>query len=252
MNKIEAYRHYYSIYHGFELKPDVNLPYTRITTENGVLYFAEFLMLLNMRGDLDDLDRARFYKLARDLQVMPGLFDRGAGESRTVPYQERRSISHDNIDGISAASMLCKYSFHNDIAHYGLKNCFIYNNIKPRSVFPENPSNYSYWLQAADMPILAFLFLPFLMLSQFITLLKSKENTSGKKLDILMLYSINNKYKNSFIFKFIAKRYFNSLSRKYGENFLEKIYAIYYPEGHPVLEFSRGIVYRDNNFVLEV
>ena len=250
MIKSDVYREYYSTYHGLELKPDVNLPYMRTTTENGILYYAEFLMLLHMRGELDGLDKARFYKLVKDLQVEPGLYDRGAGESKNIPYEERRSISHDNMDAISAASVLCDYEFQNDIVNYGLSNYGMYNNIAPRKVMPVNPGNFSMWLHSAGKTTLSVALMPFLLANMAVNYFKSNDNVSGRKLYLLELYAITQK-KNNFLFSFIAKMYFKTLVSKYGQNFVHAIYSIYYPVGHPLVEFSRNIKYVNGKFEIE-
>jgi hypothetical protein len=250
MLKSEVYREYYSTFHGLELQPGVNLPYMRTTTENGILYYAEFLMLLHIRGELDGLDRARFYKLVRDLQVCPGLYDRGAKESTNVPYDIRRSISHDNIDAICAGSVICDYTFQDDVVSYGASNLGIFNNVKPRRVMPINPGNYSPWLAMAGKKIWALHWLPCMLINMFIGSFKPKQDTSSRKLYLLELYAISSKRQN-FVFNFIAKRYFNSLKKKYGEYFINQIYSIYYPASHPLVEFSRGIKYVGGKFQYE-
>lgn len=250
MLKSEVYREYYSTFHGLELQPGVNLPYMRTTTENGVLYYAEFLMLLHIRGELDSLDRARFYKLCRELQIYPGLFDRGAKESQTVPYETRRTISHDNIDAICAGSVICDYTFQDDVVSYGIANFGIYNNVKPRKVMPINPGNYSSWFAMAGRNFWALYWLPCLLINMLITSFKSKQETSGRKLYLLELYAIFAKRKN-LIFNFIAKRYFKSLEKKYGTYFIHEMYSIYYPANHPLVEFSRDIKFVNGKFEVE-
>lgn len=250
MLKLDVYRQYYSTYHGLELQPDVNLPYMRTTTENGILYYAEFLMLLHIRNDLDALDRARFYKLVKDLQVTPGLYDRGAGESINVPYSERRTISHDNIDAVCAGSVICDYTFQDDVIQYGTKNLFMFNNVKPRLVPPVNPGNYSPWFCMANKNFLAFIFLPFMIINLIITRFRNKQSTSSRKLYLLELYAITQKKKNTF-FSLIAKVYFAGLVKIYGEDFIYQLYSIYYPAAHPLVAFSKGINYRKGKFVVE-
>lgn len=250
MIKSDVYRSYYSTYHGLELQPDVNLPYMRTTTENGILYYAEFLMLLHMRGEMDGLDKARFYKLVKDLQVESGLYDRGAGETPTIPYTERRSISHDNIDAICAGSTLCDFTFQNDVTYYGLRHFGIFNNVKPRFVPPINPGNYSSWFCMANRPLYMLMFLPFLLINLLIARYKDKQNTSSRKLYLLELYSITQK-RNSKIFNVIAKVFFAGLVKIYGDNFVHRLYSIYYPAEHPLVFFSRNIYYRGGKFVVE-
>lgn len=248
--KQEAYRNWYSEYHGFELRPNVNTPNARITTENGVLYFAEFLMLLDIREDLQTLDRARFYNLCRALQVVPGLYDRGAAESTTVPYNERRTISHDNITAIASGSVICNYDFEKEIANFGLEHLFMYNNVAPRLVPPMNPGSYCSWLSMADRDYLSILFFPIFLINVIITMFKPKQNTSGKKLYILEFYALSI-IQGKRMFKWISKLFFSRLVSQYGSDFIHQIYKIYYPEDHPLVVFSKNIVYKDGSFTLE-
>lgn len=250
MIKQEVYRNWYSEYHGLELKPNVNTPSARITTENGILYFTEFLMLLDIREDLQTLDRARFYNLCRALQVTPGLYDRGAGESNFIPYDQRRSISQDNIVAVASGSVICDYDFQNEIAYYGLEHGFMFNNIAPRLVLPMNPGNYSPWLAMAGKKFLPVVFFIFYLINILITSFKNKQNTSSKKLYIIELYALVIK-QNNRLFKFVSKLFFSRLVSQYGEDFIHQIYKIYYPEDHPLVFFSKNIVYKRGSFTLE-
>jgi len=250
MTKQDVYRRWYSEYHGMELQPDVNTPSARNTTENGVLYFAEFLMLLHIREELQVLDRARFYNLGRALQVVPGLYDRGAGESDNVPYQDRRTISQDNILAIAAGSVICDYEFQGDIYSYGMAHLFMYNNVAPRLVFPMNPGNYSPWAAMAKQKIITVLFYLVYIINLVLCMFLPKGNTSTKKLHTLELYALVHKQDN-FMFRWLAKLFFNRMVNMYGQDFIYQLYSIYYPSTHPLVAYSKDIIYKDGKFSLQ-
>ena len=98
-----------SMYNGMELSPDA-LP-DRRGNENGILFLAEFYMLKEMLGLLTEDDKSKFRDICIKLQSyrkvgeqVPGMFDRGAGESLIHEGEALRTPSHDNMTAISAFS----------------------------------------------------------------------------------------------------------------------------------------------------
>lgn len=231
MNKQLAYSLWYNKTHGLELQPYKNTGY-RQTTENGILYLAELVMLYDMLGILEPNDLLVFSNTVKNIQVpdKEGLFCRGQDEW-LESYKTRRSISHDNITAISCGSKILGIkSYPEDIVKRGFLSLGTYNNIFPRLRPPMNPGNFSPWAALADYNILAYLFLPFFILGYLVMLTKPNNNTSGKKLYLLKLYALRDK----FIFSLIYKHFTYIMKKRYGKNFISEIYKIYYPIEHPL------------------
>ena len=98
MDLTTIYCEWWNRTHGLELEPNVNHGH-RTTTENGILYHAELLMLLDIRRSLGLTD-AKIFSATIDAlkQGLPsGLFNRGNGEHLRPPTG---TISHDNMTGI--------------------------------------------------------------------------------------------------------------------------------------------------------
>lgn len=235
MNLEKEYTRYINYFHGFELEPDINLPNQR-GNENGILFLVVYLHLRHALGEFSASERNDFDIISKSLQVTPGLFDRGAGESQTIPYTERRSVSHDNITAISAYSKLLNDNgfpspYAKDIANYGLKHFFTFNNVKPRFIFPINPSNWSILLYNGGYKLTSLLFLPFYFINLFITCLKEPGNTSSKQLYFAELYPV----KDKFVWKYFWLFYRSKMINMYGEYWLSGIFNIYYRyENHPI------------------
>lgn len=234
---------YYNPFHGFELTPGVNQDGQR-GNENGILFMGVYLTLRYIRHEitLDEVDA--FYATVRNLEVEPGLYDRGAGESETIPVEKRRSVSHDNISAISSVNTLLgtiypkEQDFAKDIAVYGLKNGFVYNNIKPRFRWPMNPSNWSIWLAQGGYKLLAIPFLPFMAINILITTARPPENTSSKQLCFVELYPV----RNTLMFGWMWKIYKYRMKKMYGVDWLNKMFSIYYRHpDHPIRKLSEGI-----------
>lgn len=235
MNIEKEYNRYINFFHGFELEPDINDPSKR-GNENGILFLVVYLHLRHITGTFSALERHDFDKICKALQVEPGLFDRGAGESVDIPYDKRRHTSHDNISAISSYSKLLNDNgipspYAKDIAKYGLKHFFSYNNVKPRFIPPVNPSNWSIWLYNGGYKLTSMVFLPFYFINLFITCLKEPGNTSSKQLYFTELYPV----KDKFIWKYLWSYYRNKMIKMYGEYWLSQIFNIYYRyENHPI------------------
>lgn len=241
----EIYKRYINLYHGLELFPNINSPNQR-GNENGILFLSVFMMLAHANKCLDFYIIVDFLQICQNLQVIPGLFDRGANESNTIPVDQRRSQSHDNISGISAGTKLILdsikgASFKNyakDIANYGITHLFIYNNIKPRFVPPANPGNWSIWLYNGGYKFLSILFLPFQIINMLITTSKAREITSGKQVLFCELYPV----KDTYIWKYIWKFYRWKMKKMYGIYWIAEIVNIYYNDySHPIRTLAKEL-----------
>jgi len=237
----EFYDRWVNMQHGMELDPDINKG--KRNNENGILYLAEYIMCLHKEADIVTYDKLVFEQIVSNLRYQDaGVYNRGEGESTSahvnfVPAESRRSISHDNITGISCASYLlgnkeeCKA-----IANHGLKNFFVFNNIKPLFSFPFNPGNIAPWLALGGHELLALVFLPFFIINFLITMCKGKQDTSSKKLYILTLYTLRDVFGFGWLNTLLIKR----MESQYGGGYLHEIYSIYYTNvNHPLREITK-------------
>lgn len=239
MDKLEAYNRWHNPNHGFELQPDVNTG-ARVTTDNGILYQAEFVMLQDILGTLDDMDKTRFARTVDAIEMSPGVYSRSRQE-KSEDLSKVEEISQDNIDGVVYGGLICgidKYS--KDVAKHALTHFGIFNNTS-RFVFPLNPGNFFDLLFSGGYLLLSLIFMPIFIINYFITINKDASNTSSKKLYLLTLYPLRNK----FIMKYIYRHFCEHMVKMYGEDFISKIFTIYYPAEHPLNFYAKGIVYKD-------
>lgn len=208
--------------------------------ENGILFYAEYLILKEMFGEkLTDNDKYIFWRIMGGLEVKAGLYDRGKSDKDVE--NPKRSISHDNISAIASVSNLLKTPHAKDIAEYGLTHFFVYNNNQKGFRLPMNPANYSAWLALANIfVILELLFLPFFLINYMISMSKEKQNTSSKLLYLVELYPLRNSKK--FWWRLLYKNYISRLKKQYGEKYLREIFSIYFKNyDHPINVLARSL-----------
>ena len=227
---------YYNPTHGLELTPNINKGYRG--NENGIVYFASYLMM----KDILDQGNNNHYDFFKQLESncteirngfpVYGLYNRGQFES-DFPKGVKRSISHDNISAFSAISALTD-GFNPDSAakriyNYGLKHAFAYNNTYDIISLPMNPGNYSAWAYNGGSKILWYFFLPFIVINMLISLNKPRENTSSKIIYFIELYPNRNK----FIWKKLWSFYKAKMEKQYGKKWLKALMGIYFLPNHP-------------------
>lgn len=127
-------------FHGLELEPGIIKPNWR-GNENGILFLVEYYFLKHLKGELTQQDIDTFRAITERLQAydlnqkqIPGLYDRGARESITIPPEQRRTISRDNLLAIGSFSYLCDLKYADDIYKHGMKNLWRFDNC-----YPEKP-----------------------------------------------------------------------------------------------------------------
>jgi len=125
-------------YHGMELDP--GFEDQKRGNENGILFLTEYYFLKSLLGSLDSGDRKIFETIVKSLQTydsgqnrIPGLYDRGAGESLTIPPENRRTISRDNLLAIASFSYKFGLGFNRDIYRYGMGHFWRFDNCYPES-----------------------------------------------------------------------------------------------------------------------
>jgi hypothetical protein len=231
---------YYNPVHGLELEPDVNTGNRQ--NENGILFLVEYLLMTN---PISPSDEDKFKQVVKNIEVEPGLYDRGQldNDIAAISGVEKRTISHDNISAISAGSYYLGTHHASDIAIYGLRHCFSYNNHKKGFRAPMNPGNWSIWLALGKTaPLLQLLFFPFYLVNFLITTNKAKEHTSGKLLYFVELFPLRNHRLWSILYRMLIHR----LKLMYGSNPLKELTKIYFKdEQHPVRLVAEEFKYDD-------
>lgn len=237
---------YLNYNHGLELVRD--LTDTPRGNENGILFLVEYFILLDMLDQLTSEHANIFKQIVNDLEVEEGLYDRG----KLDRYGEQpvRSISHDNISAISAGSYLFGTEHAKQIADYGLKHFFVYDN-NGQEYLPMNPGNYTPWLylgQAGSIglmfiikKVLEFIFLPFFLINFTITMLKPKRDTSSKLLYLVELYAMQ---KTSKFYKFLFDIYMKKIKKQYVG--LHNILLVYFHQDiyNPINVKARELAYK--------
>lgn len=252
----EVYARWHNPNCGFELDPDKNIGPAQ-TSENGILFHSIFLMLLDILQlsytETSFADDMFFSDVSRLETDVPGVFDRGAGDSDLIPYQNRNENSQDNYLAICCGLAYSRHNYREliireSIANHGLKHLFIYNNVKPRISLPMNPGNWSVFLAAAEEHnFLTWLFLPFFIINFFITnfivsgwesFRGKPQSTSNKQLYLMVLYTLRKKPQFKFLYNIFVRR----MRKLFGENFVEELFKIYYNNpNHPNRLYAAGI-----------
>jgi len=237
-----------SLYHGMELDPIADN--TKRSNENGIYFLALYYMFKYKKGLLTQDDIRTFDVICNNLrthlangQAVPGVFDRGQNESLTVPARERRTISHDNLTGISNFSGLFNLPYAKEIADHGLKGMWIYDNITPESPainrFRGHPAYISNWLHNGGYKLLAILLSPILAIHSILSCKSQKELTSGKLLTICRLYLWS---EVNFVYKIMWNLAKKELEKTYGDKYLEEICKIYFLNPvHPIHKMVEGL-----------
>lgn len=145
-----------SDFHGMELDPVAEKE--KRHNENGILFLAEYYYLKHAMGELTHGDIAQFQIIVenitsydKDGNKIPGLYDRGAGESLWEDKDSIRTISHDNLSAIAGFSYLLRkegLAYHKKIAAHGRKNFWRFDNVypeKPRWGRIMHPRDIVYW-----------------------------------------------------------------------------------------------------------
>lgn len=244
----ELEKEWISLYHGMELDPIADN--TKRNNENGIYFLALYYMFKYKKGMLTEDNIKTFETICENIrthlpngEIVQGVFDRGQDESLTEPAETRRSLSHDNLTGISNFSGLFGLKYAKEIAEHGLKNFFIYDNITPENQsikrFRGHPAYISNWLHNAGHKVKSLMLSPFLLIHSMISCSSPKEETSGKLLTICRLYLWSEK---SMVYKFIWNIVKKQLKKMYGDEYLSEICNIYFKNpDHPIHNMVRGL-----------
>lgn len=170
---------YINDFHGLELEP--GFTEGKRNNENGILFLCELYLLKYMLDTLTSEDVIRFKLIVENITTydkngnkIKGLYDRGAGESLTIPSEERRSISHDNITAISLFSALVGLEYTTHIADMLISSKSKFDNKNPDNQTWDNPKihprDWFTWLYVSEKKwhkALSWLFFPIYALAAF-------------------------------------------------------------------------------------
>jgi len=264
--------------HGLELD-EIDSENEQRHNENGILFLVEMYILKHKLGELTEQDRNTFINIVDNLQVkgMPGLFDRGQGESDPsseyyVSSKERRLISHDNLTAISCGSVLFNTHHRKDIAKHLLRYLGRFDNKHPIDQQYNEGTQFHprdiflYLFNAGGIyRFLSYLFYPLFLLSgleaitskytyrpdilRSIVLFfkngfkfpkrKKLINSSGP-----LLYFVRLEYgsKNSILLKLAKKIIYYGYEKQFGKDWIKFVFDYYYKNpNHPNKVFSKRL-----------
>lgn len=245
--------------HGMELDSiESNHEYRH--NENGILFLVEYYILKYIRKELKSSDLIIFNKIVKNIQTcningnkIKGLYDRGEGESQIghkwykVP-EKRRDISHDNLTAISVFSSFFNKSYSKDIARYAIKQQFRFDNCypeKPRwfQCFKAHPRDWFCYLWHGGWPyrLISYPFFPIFFGACIVSCLSEYGNSSGKLLWFTRLALTRER---SLLHRLTWVFYKKLMRRKYGDNWLYKVFCIYINKtpDHPLRKLSDGLI----------
>jgi hypothetical protein len=155
-HKKNVYERWFNPIHGLELRPDINKLGERFN-ENGILFYVEWLILLEEFGQLEKKDKAKFQELVFELQShhkgkkVKGIYDRGGNES--LKKEKPDLNSHDNITAVVAGSNLFNLNYSKEVADYGIKNLMNFDNQNVNKIglnnFQLHPRDWFFWLRSS-------------------------------------------------------------------------------------------------------
>ena len=196
------------------------------TSENGGLYFAEYLRLKKDLGEpITKEDQVIYATKMASAKVKNGLYKRDM-------TRNDRTVSHDEITGFMVASDILGTHHKAEIWQYLKDNFFIYdfNYSRPYPAF--HPAWIYFWGELND-EYWTKIFYPLALLNVFLATRKGTEGeTSGK----LLYFSLIKR--DSFLWHLYRQRMFVL----YGKCFVSKMFSIYFPkesENHPLIYLSR-------------
>lgn len=142
----------------------------------------------------------------------------------------QRSVSHDEISGMMAASQIFNTSHRFEIwkhlmSHFGAYPAIVINKT---DYLPFNPANYYAWGQYANSK-LSYLFLPFYIINLILSSNKSPSETSSKLIYNLELTTLPKNMVNKALFRYFEKK----MKAQYGDKYLLAMRKIYFNQETP-------------------
>lgn len=238
-------------------------PHAHRDNENGVLFYLEYILLMEAHG-LDITDDVREFRIiveklrthaaplpddglpfTRDIRIK-GLYDRGADESMNKDKLSIRVISHDNLTAIAAFD--ARYGVGDEagyIVEHGLRNFLRYDNAypdKPRWNTIQWPTDWAFWSLSSNklyLKVLSSGWLPLFAIRCILSNMSAADDTSGKLLNFVRFASHRDK---SLPMKLLWKLYKWQMKRMYGDDWLHSLMCIYFHNpNHPLRNLSEHV-----------
>lgn len=127
MNAREACIPYINKYGTFNQTPNEE----EQNSGNSLLYYGEYIEILNEYGELTDYDKENFIKVIRNYYNKSGLLNRRPGDST-----ERQA--HDDYEGVLSAASILSPEIANEIMVYLQEHHFNADNVKPDHIDEED------------------------------------------------------------------------------------------------------------------
>lgn len=204
---------------------------------NGVLYTAEYYVMLDRLNQLQMTDKANWLKVMAPCVIKPGLIQRSATD------QEQEGPD-DYVGYLTAACVLSLPWVDNDVYQYGLHDFGAFNNVTPGAFSwqsmlwrqPQLIAHIKYSMK--KIPNFA------LRLTWIVSILLAGYNTDTKDTDTTILswlliqsWTIGG---NSYgIFGRLAVKYWTyRLLKVYGPKGMQSVFGIYFQPDHPIAKYS--------------
>lgn len=243
MDKSEVYSSWYNKGCGLELYPDMNHDSSKYTSENGALFYAEYITICNIINDISSADRIFCERLVKSLQVSdrPGRYHRDLDSS--VKYDLNKNVNPISKDNLLGMIILLRFlGFEHKIKEMRsalLSSLGTFNNTRSIRT-PFNPGFYAGFgalLGGVTGNILSLLCFPIFIINFIITNLKNKSHTSSRLLYFITLYNL----KNIWIYSKLYNIYIKLLKYTYkSNNPLHSMCVIYFKNSnHPIIQISK-------------
>ena len=198
---------------------------TDLLTENGQLFL----------GVVCCLEHAIFGNVTHETEIFfETVLANTFPNRRKLDPIDARNMSGDNLDGIFSGAFLIKSKWLELSWEYLTANNFTWPNAGDK--WPFQPAKIFPWALCGGTNWHLLFTLPFYWLAFIITLLKPKENTSGKILTFVELYP----HKDSFWCSLIWKIYIWKMQKQYGDLWFYEINMIFHnDEEHPICKLAK-------------
>lgn len=233
-NEIPDYRDSDFLVHPWKLYPDKSNK-----SGNGVMYTSEFYSLLTLNNELNEEDKRMFKFIMQRCQVEPGLYKRS-------PDHTDQNGGDDYYGLLTGAYHTQNYDLAQEVIDYGNKHFWIFNNVKPGSLFhPDGRLNFSamffrfpaliahaYWA-ANKTPPLFFYFIWCLVVAFSCT--KGRENGTDPFRITWSLVKTNDS--RGWLAKLVSKLFYKRLKKHFPNGTMNEVALVYYQTGHPFSKY---------------
>lgn len=200
-------------------------------TENGGLFFAEYLRLkTDLHMGITEEDHHIYEAKMLGAVVKEGLYRRDS--TRTG-----RTVSHDEITGMMVASKILDTPHSESIQQYLDDHLYFYDANGDAPLHTFHPRWIYHWGKLNSRWYADLLF-PVAFASLWVTTMNEKNSTSGK----LLMYTVLER--ESFLWQVFKKR----MVEQYGVRWVESLFSIYFhteDSRHPLRHLSKLVSDKD-------